>query len=68
MPLPLLPLHTARRHHPRTKHINRITLIRPFRALLPLDADGALVEPHPPVIRLIARQTRTVDTALLASA
>lgn len=48
--------------------VNCVGLVGPLGALLPLDAQDALVEAHPPVVGLVAGEAGAVDAGLLAGA
>lgn len=50
------------------EQVNGIALVRALGALLPLDAEHALVEAHPPVVGLVTRKTGAVNARLLAGA
>jgi len=46
-----------------TEQIDSVGLGRALRALLPLEAESALVETHPPVVGFVASKTGAVDTS-----
>lgn len=47
--------------------VDGVGLVGTLGALLPLEAEDALVEAHPPVVGLVTGKTGAVDTGLLAS-
>lgn len=50
------------------EQVDGVALVGALGARLPADVEHAVVEAHPPVVGLVAGQTRAVDAALLAGA
>ena len=52
--LPVLSLYAGVGNNSAAEHVDRVGLVRSLCTLLPLDVERSLVEPHPPVVSLVA--------------